>query len=327
MKVWTISEPGGIDKLIQEERPTPMPVEGEILIKVKAFGINRTETLTRMNPLLEPPYPVLGIEVAGEVVENRSNRTDLVPGTRIAGLVNKGSYAEYATMPASFAMVLPDNLSYEEGAAIPEVFLTAYQTMYWLGQLQKGETILIHAGASGVGTSAIQLAKQLSQAKVIATSSNEEKLRKIKELGADVAINYKEEDIAERVLEETDGQGADVILDFVGASYWQTNLSSGAVDSRWVLIGTLGGSEVEQVNLFDLMKKRIHLKGTLLTPRSDAYKGELTTEFTKEVMPLIAKGAVAPIVYTVLPFDQLPDAHAMMENNENIGKIIVQVEE
>lgn len=326
MKVWTITEPGGRDKLIQEERPTPMPQEGELLVRVKAFGINRTETLTRSNTDLQPPYPVLGIELAGEVIENRSaERLDLVVGTRVMGLVEQGSYGEFAIMPADYAMVIPESLSYEQAAGIPEVFLTAYQCMYWLGQLNQGESILIHAGASGVGTAAIQLAKALSQATVFATSSNKEKLDVIESLGANVAINYNEEDIASRVLEETDGRGVDVILDFVGASYYDTNLKSIAVDGRWVLIGTLGGSKVKEVEILDLMKKRIQLKGTLLTPRPHDYKAKLSQEFAYNILPLMAQGKIKTLIHEVVDFDQLPEAHRIMENNENIGKIIVSL--
>lgn len=326
MKVWTITEPGGRDKLIQEERPTPMPQEGELLVRVKAFGINRTEILTRSNTDLQPPYPVLGIELAGEVIENRSaERPDLVVGTRVMGLVEQGSYGEFAIMPADYAMVIPESLSYEQAAGIPEVFLTAYQCMYWLGQLNQGESILIHAGASGVGTAAIQLAKALSQATVFATSSNKEKLDVIESLGANVAINYNEEDIASRVLEETDGRGVDVILDFVGASYYDTNLKSIAVDGRWVLIGTLGGSKVKEVEILDLMKKRIQLKGTLLTPRPHDYKAKLSQEFAYNILPLMAQGKIKTLIHEVVDFDQLPEAHRIMEDNENIGKIIVSL--
>lgn len=325
MKVWTVKEPGGIDQLIQEERPTPMPQDGDLLVKVKAFGINRTELLTRMNKALQPPYPVLGIELAGEVVENRSSRHDLPIGTRVMGLVEQGSYGEYAIMPADYAMIIPDELSYEEASGVPEVFLTAYQCIYWLGQLEEGQSILIHAGASGVGTAAIQIAKTMSQATVYATSSNQKKLDVINSLGADVSINYKEENIAQRILEETDGKGVDVILDFVGASYYETNLKSIAVDGRWILIGTLGGSKVKEIELFDLMKKRIHLKGTLLTVRPHDYKAKLTQEFVQVILPQLASGTMKTLVHEVIPFDQLPIAHQLMENNENIGKIIVKV--
>lgn len=325
MKVWTIKQAGGRDQLIQEDRPQAKAQEGQLLIKVKAFGINRTEIRTRENKNLKPPYPVLGVELAGEVIENNSDRQDIKVGSRVMGLVNEGSYAEYAVMPADMAMIIPNNLSYVEAAGVPEVFLTAYQTMYWLGELQEEQTILVHAAASGVGTSAVQLARQLSNAKIIATASQKEKLNKVQELGADHLINYKEEDIAQRVEEITDGKGVDVILDFVGASYWEINMKSIATDGRWVLIGTLGGSEVESVNLFQLMLKRIHLKGTLLTPRTNDYKAKLSQEFSEKALPLMAEGKISPIIYKEVDFDNLPQAHEIMENNENIGKIIVKV--
>lgn len=325
MKVWTIQEPGGRDQLLQVERPTPLPQEEEILVKVKAFGINRTDILTRMNTSLKPPYPVLGVELAGEVVENRSERGDLKVGTRVMGLVEQGSYSEYAVMPADYAMVIPESLSYEQAAAIPEVFLTAYQCIYWLGQLEKGQSILIHAGASGVGTAAIQLAKVMSQATVIATSSKSQKLEVIDGLGADLSVNYKEEDIAQAVFDRTNGQGVDVVLDFVGASYFKTNLKSIAIDGRWVLIGTLGGSQVKELELMDFMKKRIQLKATLLTPRPHAYKAQLRKEFEQNVLPLITQGHIKTLIYEVLDFNRLTQAHQMMEENENIGKIIVTI--
>lgn len=325
MKVWTIKKPGGREQLTQENRLQVQAQEGELLIKVKAFGINRTEILTRERTTLQPPYPVLGIELAGEVVENRSDRQDIKVGSRVMGLVNQGSYAELAVMPASMAMLIPENLSYVEAAAIPEVFLTAYQTIYWLGELQKGQTILIHAAASGVGTAAVQLARQLSGAQIIATASQKEKLDKVRELGANHVINYKQEDIAERVQEITDGKGADVILDFVGASYWETNIKSIAIDGRWVLIGTLGGSVVDSVDLYQLMTKRVHLKATLLTPRTNKYKAELSKEFSENALALMAEGKLSPIIYKEVDFDHLPQAHEIMENNENIGKIIVKI--
>lgn len=188
------------------------------------------------------------------------------------GLVNGGGYAEYVTMPADRAIVVPDTLSFEEAAAIPEVYLTAYQTLFWLGQLKDADTVLIHAGGSGVGSAAIQLAKQMTKAKIIVTAGSEEKLAFCRSLGADITINYKEQDFDEEVLNATNNQGVDVILDFIGASYWEKNLKSIKTDGRWVLIGILGGTEVEKVNIMQLLLKRIHLKGTLLTPRSDEYK-------------------------------------------------------
>ena len=220
MKVVSIKKPGNSKELEMQERPIPKPEMGQLLVKVKASAINRTDIMTRENRQLPEPYPILGIEVAGVVVENQdSSNNQLVPGTRVAGLVNHGGYAEYVVMPADRAIRIPDNMSFEEAAAIPEVFLTAYQTLYWLGELESEETVLIHAGASGVGTAAIQLAKKMTKAKVIVTAGSTEKLQFWKELGADKLINYKEEEIDQLVLEYTEQKGVDLILDFVGASY------------------------------------------------------------------------------------------------------------
>lgn len=326
MKAWTFKEPGGIEQLELVDLPIPEPKEDEVLIKVDSTAVNRLDIMTRERKDQVVPYPVLGVEVSGTVVKTSEKYPDLVEGTRVAGIVNHGGYAEYAVMPAGRAIVLPDSMSFIDGAAIPEVFLTAYQTMFWLGELKRGETILIHAAGSGVGTAAIQLAnRKIGDAKIIATAGSEEKLEMARELGAHVTINYKEEDFAERVLEETDGKGADVILDFVGASYWEQNLKSAAVDARWVLIGLLGGSEIKDISLMDLMSKRISLKGTLLTPRSDEYKEKLSKEFEKRIMPFFDEDIIQPIIHSILSFDNLPEAHRQMEANENTGKIILDV--
>lgn len=328
MKAWTIKAPGGIEQLKLIERVLPIPTDEEILIKVEATAINRTDIITRERKDLREPYPILGVEVSGIVVEEAINYPHLTKGTRVAGLVNQGGYAEYAVMPANRAIVLPDSMSLIEGAAIPEVFLTAYQTMFWLGEIKREETILIHAAGSGVGTAAIQLAgPKIGGAKVIATAGTDRKLTLAKELGAEVTINYKKEDFAERALEETNGRGADVILDFVGASYWQQNLKSAAIDARWILIGTLGGSEVAAMSILELMKKQISLHATLLTPRSDEYKAALTKEFTKVILPFFEEDIIQPIIHSVLSFEDLPEAHRQMEDNENTGKIILTVSE
>lgn len=327
MRAWTIKEPGSRKQLVIEDREKPQPKEGELLIEVKAASINRTDTLTRQNPLLSKPYPILGVEVSGVVVENHSTNQDLVPGTKVAGLVNQGGYAEYVTMPADRAIVFHESLSMEEAVAIPEVFLTAYQTLYWLGELQSEQKVLIHAGGSGVGTAAIQLARHLSQAQIFTTAGHEDKLKVAKELGADTVINYKKEAFEEVINTVTNGKGVDVILDFVGASYWEKNMQSAGLDANWILIGTLGGTVVEEVALTDLLQKRISLKGTLLTPRSDAYKAKLTKEFVKYAMPLIEKGDIRPIIHSVLPFDEAEEAHRQMEDNENTGKIILKIGE
>ena len=326
MKAWTIKQPGGRDKLIIKDQPLPTPTKDEVLVKVDSTAINRTDIMTREDSSLKAPYPILGVEISGIVEKEAPNYPELKRGTRVAGLVNRGGYAEYAVMPANRAIVVPDSMSLIDAAAIPEVFLTAYQTMFWLGELKPQETILIHAAGSGVGTAAIQLAsRKITDANIIATAGSKHKLEMAKALGAQHTINYKKEDFAKKVLDYTNGHGADVILDFVGASYWEQNLKSAAIDGRWILIGTLGGAEVEKISISDLMKKRLSLKGTLLTPRSDDYKAKLTQEFSKRIIPFFEEDIIQPIIHSVLSFEDLPEAHRQMEASENTGKIIIQI--
>ena len=326
MKAWTIKQPGGRDQLIIKDQPLPTPTKDEVLVKVDSTAINRTDIMTREDSSLKAPYPILGVEISGIVEKEVPNYPELKRGTRVAGLVNRGGYAEYAVMPANRAIVVPDSMSLIDAAAIPEVFLTAYQTMFWLGELKPQETILIHAAGSGVGTAAIQLAsRKITDANIIATAGSKHKLEMAKALGAQHTINYKKEDFAKKVLDYTNGHGADVILDFVGASYWEQNLKSAAIDGRWILIGTLGGAEVEKISISDLMKKRLSLKGTLLTPRSDDYKAKLTQEFSKRIIPFFEEDIIQPIIHSVLSFEDLPEAHRQMEASENTGKIIIQI--
>lgn len=328
MKAISIKNPGNSEQLKIKEYTIPKLNEGDLLIQVKASAVNRTDIMTRENKQLAEPYPILGVEVAGVVVENSNNSDNqLVPGTRVAGLVNHGGYAEYVVMPSNRAIRIPNDMSFESAAAIPEVFLTAYQTLYWLGELKPDETVLIHAGASGVGTAAIQLAKKMTKARVIVTAGSNEKLQFCKELGADKVINYKEEEFDQIVLNYTEQKGVDLILDFIGASYWEKNLTSLKIDGRWVLIGVLGGAIVENINLGKLLQKRITLKGTLLTPRSDDYKAKLTNEFVEHVMPYFEKDLIKPIVDTVFLLDDAAKAHRYMEDNKNSGKIILKVED
>ncbi|KPH79276.1 MULTISPECIES: NAD(P)H-quinone oxidoreductase [Bacillaceae] len=323
MKGIIVREPGGSDQLELTDLPIPTLSDGELLIKVETAAVNRTDIVTREGKSGYAKSAILGVEVAG-IVEKTSETSHFKIGDRVMGLVNGGGYAEYAVMPANRALKIPDNLSFEEAAAIPEVFLTAYQTLYWIGKLKRHETVLIHAGASGVGTAAIQLAKQVSDAKVIVTAGSKKKLEFCKQLGADILINYKEQSFDEEVLQATDGEGVDVILDFIGASYWEKNLASIKKAGRWVLIGVLGGAVVEKVNLMELMAKYVQLSGTLLTPRSDEYKADLTKEFAEVVMPHLERGNIKPIIDTVFPIEEVATAHHYMEENRNIGKIILR---
>ena len=324
MKAITVKQPGGADQLEVSEQPKPVPAENELLVKVEATAVNRTDIINRESSSGYLDHPILGVEVAG-VVEKTVPGSGIEEGARMMGLVNGGGYAEYAVMPVDRAMPIPDNLSFLEAAAIPEVFLTAYQTLFWLGNLQKNETVLIHAGGSGVGTAAIQLATQLKKAHTIITAGSKKKLDFGKELGAEQGINYKKQDFVEEVLKITHYHGVDLILDFIGASYWEKNLASIKVDGRWVLIGVLGGSIIDSVNLRDLMMKRIQLTGTLLTPRSDDYKAKLTKEFISNTYKLFENEQLKPIIDYIFPFEQIQQAHEHMEQNKNIGKIIVSM--
>ncbi|UOQ46645.1 NAD(P)H-quinone oxidoreductase [Gracilibacillus caseinilyticus] len=324
MKAVITKEPGGADQLTYVEQNDPTVASGDMLIEVHATAVNRTDILNREGKIGYAENPIIGVEIAGVVVDPNGHDQFTV-GERVMGLVNGGGYAEKVAMPVDRAMSIPSDLSFEQAAAIPEVFLTAYQTLYWIGKLQKSETVLIHAGGSGVGTAAIQLAKKLSNARVIVTAGSEEKVDFCKKLGADVAINYKTQAFEEEVLQATDQKGADVILDFVGASYWQKNYRSIAVDGRWVLIGVLGGSKVDSISLMDLMAKRIQLTGTLLTPRSDPYKAELSDDFLKKTSEYFEDKSIKPVVDQVFPIEEVADAHRHMESNKNIGKIILKV--
>jgi putative PIG3 family NAD(P)H quinone oxidoreductase len=324
MRAIIVDKPGGIEQLKAGECPVPIPGDGELLVKVKATAVNRADIFKRMGK-----YPgdtgtkkILGLEMAGVVEQAGSDCNGWKIGDRIFGLLPAGGYAEYAVIPGEMAMRIPDNLSFEQAASIPEVFLTAYQTLFWQGELKEGESVLIHAGASGVGTAAIQLAKHIG-ARVIVTAGSDEKLAVCRSLGADTAINYKRSSFDQEVRKVTGEQGVHVILDFVGASYWEQNLSSLAVDGRLVLISSLGGSRVDNVNLAAIYAKRITIIGTLLSPRSLAYKIQLTREFVRDVLPLFEEGKVKPVIDRIYPLEEVGEAHRRMEENKNIGKLVL----
>lgn len=324
MKSVIVKKPGGYEQLEVVDMNIPKLKEGELLIKVHSAAVNRTDIITREGKAGYLENPILGVEISGVVTEI-SGKSSFSIGDRVMGLVNGGGYAEFAVMPSDRAIKVPDSLSFDEAAAIPEVFLTAYQTLFWLGKLKKHETVLIHAGASGVGTAAIQLAKHISDAKVIVTAGSKRKLDFCRELGADVLINYKEQSFDEEVLKATNGKGVDLILDFVGADYWNKNLASIKKEGRWVLIGILGGAEVEKVNLLSIMSKCIQFTGTLLTPRSNEYKALLTKEFSENIISYFEDKKIKPIIDTKFSLEDIGKAHLHMEGNHNIGKIIINV--
>ncbi|MCC2684220.1 MAG: NADPH:quinone oxidoreductase [Paenibacillaceae bacterium] len=308
------------------ETADPIPGAGDLLVAVKATALNRADLLQRRGMYPPPPgaSTIIGLEMAGVVEQVGSLVQGWKVGDRVCALLPGGGYAQKAVIPARMAMSIPDRLSYEEAAAIPEVFLTAYLNLFLLGGLASGESVLIHAGASGVGTAAIQLAREAG-AISIATAGSERKLDVCKQLGARLAINYKQEDFAAKVLEFTDQLGAHVILDPIGASYWEQNLLSIRLDGRWVVIGGLGGNKITPFNFSPFMGKRIQLIFSTLRSRSVADKFSLTEKFVQFVGDKFASGQLVPVLDRVFDWEDAMEAHEYMEQNKNIGKIVLTV--
>jgi len=310
------------------EAPDPVPGEGELLVAVKATALNRADLLQRIGQYPPPPgaSPILGLEMAGVVERVGGGVSGWRPGDRVCALLPGGGYAEKAVIPAGMAIRIPERFTFEEAAAIPEVFLTAYLNLFVLGGLSAGETVLVHAGASGVGTAAIQLAREAGCA-AIATAGSEEKLRACLRLGARDAVNYKTESFADCVLAATDGEGAHLILDPVGASHWEQNFRSVRTGGRWVVIGGLGGQEVERFQLGAFLRKRIRLIFSTLRPLPVQEKIRLTEQFVRFAGERFESGALVPVVDRIFPWTEAEEAHAYMKSNRNIGKIVLRIGE
>ncbi len=305
--------------------PDPEPKENELLVKIRATALNRADLLQKAGkyPPPEGESSVLGLEMSGVVEAVGKNVTKYTEGDRVFGLLGSGGYAEYCTIDEEMAMPVPDHLSFEEATAIPEVFLTAYQALIWLGELDQQETVLIHAGASGVGTATIQLARALRKARVAVTAGSREKLELCRSLGASILINYREENHAD-VLREKVGPGAtDLIVDFIGSPYWHMNIESLAMDGRLIYLSMLGGTDVEEVNLVPLLRKRLTVRGSTLRNRSSEYKKELTEEFSSRALGLFKSEELTPVISAIFNWENVEDAHRMMAENRNAGKVIL----
>lgn len=319
MKVVNIASAKKSNSLV--DAPMPELNDGDVLVKIHAVGVNHVDLLWA-DQKVKPDDTVLGLEMAGEVVDE--NDTNYNVGTRVMGLIDNGGYAEYIAVPSERLMPIPDKVDYKKAATIPESFLTAYQTLFTIGNLQDNQTVLIHAGASGVGTAAIQLVKQLTKATVITTSSTK-KTDICLDYGADYAIDYRNSDFAEEVSRITDGHGADLILDFIGASYYQQNVKAVALDGQIILIGNLGGSEIKDVNIMDIIGKRISITGTLLSTRSNEYKAKLISDFSKDVYDLLSDDKIKLHVSDEFDLSQSKQALTCMREKKNTGKIILNV--
>lgn len=325
MKAIVIEVPGGPEVMHIGEAPTPEAGPGELLVRVRAAGINRADLAQRQGNYPPPPgaSEILGLEVAGEIAALGDGVSGWRAGERAMALLPGGGYAEYVTVPADMAMRVPDNLSWEEAGGLPEAFLTAWLGLFPLGGLEAGGVALVHAGASGVGTAAIQLVREWG-ATSIATAGSDEKVAACESLGA-TGVNYRTGDFAAVVQEATGGAGANVILDFVGADYWERNLQSLAMDGRIVVISTLSGGNVS-ANLGTLMRKRAQVIGTTLRARPLVQKVALTRAFAAFALPRFADGRLKVVMDSVHSLADAAEAHRRMAANLNTGKIVLRVE-
>jgi len=323
MTAIAIPAPGGPEVLVPEERPVPQPGAGEILVKVAAAGVNRPDVMQRMG-LYPPPKgasDIPGLEIAGEVVAVGDGVRRWKTGDRVTALVAGGGYAEYCPVHESNALPIPQGLSEVEAAAVPETFFTVWHNTFERGALKRGETLLVHGGSSGIGTTAIQLAKAFG-ARVITTAGSPEKCEACRKLGADVAVNYRTEDFVAITKEATSGKGAEVIVDMVGGDYIERNYEAAAVDGRIVQIA-FQGSPKATVDFRRIMLKRLTHTGSTLRSRSVADKAAIARAVEENVWSLIAAGKVKPIIYRTFPLREAAAAHALMESSQHIGKIVL----
>ncbi|MEJ8649265.1 NAD(P)H-quinone oxidoreductase [Streptomyces sp. MS1.AVA.3] len=325
MRAITIPEPGGPEALVWADVPDPKPAEGEVLIEVAASAVNRADLLQRQGFYDPPPgsslYP--GLECSGRIIEIGPGVHGWAVGDEVCALLSGGGYAEKVAVPAGQLLPVPDGLDLVTAAALPEVTCTVWSNVFMIAHLRPGETLLVHGGASGIGTMAIQLAKAVG-ARVAVTAGGPEKLARCAELGADILIDYREQDFVQEIRKATDGTGADVILDIIGAKYLQRNVKALAVSGRLAIIGLQGGVKAE-LNLAALMAKRAAITGAGLRARPLNEKAAIVAAVREHVWPLISNGQVRPIVDRTLPLAEAAEAHRIVEASTHIGKVVLTV--
>ncbi|MCL0312248.1 NAD(P)H-quinone oxidoreductase [Apilactobacillus sp. TMW 2.2459] len=305
-----------------ENADIPTIVDGQVLIKIHNAGINQLD-LTQAQNFKKIDEKILGVEISGEIVASKSDQVAV--GQRVAALLDQGGYAEYVATSASRVMPIPDDINYRQAASIPESYLSAYQALFNIGKLENNQSVLIHAGDSSVGLAAIQLAKNLTNAKVITTSSGD-KTKLCVNNGADNSIDYETQNFAEEVSTLTNEQGVSLILDFVGASYFQQNIDSLAIDGKLVLIGNLDSNEVKKVDLLQIIMKRLTITGTLLSSRSDAYKDQLIESFNQNTKAMFDEQALTPTFNKVFQMEDVKLAYKYINSGQNVGKVLLEME-
>lgn len=327
MRYVALQSPGGPEQMQVVEGPEPQPKAGEVLIKVAAAGVNRPDVLQRMGNYPPPPgaSPIMGLEVAGEIVQLGEGVDASLLGTKVCALVNGGGYAEFAVAPVGQCLPVPGNLSLAEAAAMPETFFTVWTNVFDRARLRAGESFLVHGGSSGIGTTAIQLARAFGAEGIYTTAGSEEKCEFCRSLGADLAINYRQEDFVEVIQKATDGKGVDVILDMVGGDYIARNMKLAAQNGRIVSIAFLEGAKVT-VNFTPLLMKGLVLTGSALRPQTAEQKAAIATGLRENVWPLIEAGRVKPQMAATFALDEVAEAHRLMESSRHKGKIVLIVD-
>ncbi|MDT4288190.1 NAD(P)H-quinone oxidoreductase [Methylomonas sp. MO1] len=325
MRAIEIYRSAEFNNLIVVDQQQPTPAAHQVLIKVVAAGVNRPDLMQRKG--LYPPPPaastVLGLEVAGTIVALGNEVSEYNIGDPVCALLTGGGYAEYCLASACCCLPLPKGLSFIQAAALPETFFTVWSNIFDRAKLQVGESLLVHGGTSGIGTTAIQLGRAFG-GRVIVTAGNEEKCRHCQKLGADLAINYRQQDFVEAVMHHTGGKGVNVVLDIIGGDYLPRNLKCLAMDGRLQQIAIQNGGKSE-INLASVLMKRLTIAGTTLRPRNDEFKAKIAQQLFAKVWPLLESGQLKPIIDSVFPLDQASQAHERMESSQHIGKIILEV--
>ena len=325
MRAIEITQPGKPEVLQPCERPLPELKAGEVLIKVHAAGINRPDVLQRMGHYPVPPgaSDLPGLEVAGEIVDGDLGDSGFNKGDMVCALVQGGGYAEYCAAPLAQCLPVPEGLSAVEAASLPETFFTVWTNVFDRAALSEGETLLVQGGTSGIGVTAIQLATALGH-RVFATAGSDEKCRACEELGAERGINYRSEDFVEVVKSLTGGKGVDVVLDMVAGDYVAREIDCLADDGRIALIALLGGAKAN-VDLGQVLRRRLTISGSTLRPRPVAFKAAIARKLREHVWPLFAQGKIKPVIYKTFPLERAAEAHALMESSTHVGKIVLQV--